>query len=82
MYVDMCMHVDACGHVDTCGYVRMWVGTCGYMWRHVHGVDACGRIWAGLGPRPSWWGEYSAGNLKSGPRVRSAGLSSCSATIS
>lgn len=76
----MCMHVDACGHVDTCGYVRMWVGTCGYMWRH---VDVCGcvwRMWAGLGPRPSWR-DYSAGNLKSGPRVRSAGLSSCPATI-
>lgn len=45
-------------------------------------VDVCGHMWAGLGPRPSWQGDYSAGNLKSGPRGRSAGLSSCPATIS
>ena len=73
------MHVGACGHMDTCGYVKMCIGSCGGMWMC---VDACGHMLAGLGPRPSWWGDYSAGNLKSGPRVRSAGLSSCSATSS
>lgn len=51
----------------------------GYMWMR---VGVCGCVWARLGPMPSWEGDHSGGNLKSGLRVRSPGLCSCSATSS
>lgn len=43
--------------------------------------DACGCVWAGMCAFPGWGlgacGDRSAGNLKSGPRVRSAGSMLC-----
>lgn len=42
----------------------------GYVWMR---VGVCGCVWARLGPMPSWGGDHSGGNLKSGLRVRSPG---------
>lgn len=55
----------------------------GYVSPNIH-VDMCACLWASMQPMASWGcgGDHSVGNLKSGLRVRSAGLDSCPATSS